>query len=145
MYESLSFSVCKLFQKRQLHINTYFSVTGWMLCFVTHIHKDAKYNWDSDNRKQVNNFIKTLFSEESEEEMSVTQDIFWTDYTNFDNKIDWFDADEFKRKSKDIKYGNSNLWHQKYLIPCTKVLGFVSCRVTSKVLGIVAEECSWSD
>ena len=45
----------------QLHINTEFSVTGWMLCGTPHILKDAKYNSDSDHRKQVNNVIKTLF------------------------------------------------------------------------------------
>ena len=32
--ESLSFSVCKLWQKIQLHINSDFSVTGWMLCVM---------------------------------------------------------------------------------------------------------------
>ena len=47
MLESLSFSVCKLWQKRQLHINTDFSVTGWMLCVIPHIRKDAKYHSDS--------------------------------------------------------------------------------------------------
>ena len=31
MLESLSFSVCKLWHKRQLQINTDFLVTGWML------------------------------------------------------------------------------------------------------------------
>ena len=74
-----------------------------------------------------------------------TLDLFWTYYTDFDNNNGSFDGDEFICKIKDIRYSISNLWHQKYLIPCTKVLGFVSCRVTSKVLGIVAEECSWSD
>ena len=48
-------------------------------------------------------------------------------------------------KNKDIRYVNSRLWHQKYSIPCTKVLSFVACRVTSKVLGIGAEERSWDD
>ena len=33
----------------------------------------------------------------------------------------------------------------KYSLPCTKVLGFVACRVISKVLGIGAEENSWGD
>ena len=37
------------------------------------------------------------------------------------------------------------MWHQKYSLPCTKVLGFVACRVTSKVLGIGAAERSWGD
>ena len=76
MLESLSFSVCKLWQNRQLHINTDFSVTGWMICFIPHICKDAKYHSDSDHRKQVNNVISTLFSEESEDEMAVTLDLF---------------------------------------------------------------------
>ena len=46
---------------------------------------------------------------------------------------------------KDIRDGNSNLWHQKYSPPWTKVLGFVACRVTSQVLVIVASELSWGD
>ena len=121
--ESLSFSVCKLWKNIQLHINTDFSVTGWMICVITHIHKYSKYHSDSDHRKQVNNVIKTLFYGASEEEMSVTQDIFWTEYTEFDNNIGSFDADEFIRKRKDIKDGNSHFWHQKYSLPCTKVLG----------------------
>ena len=37
------------------------------------------------------------------------------------------------------------LWHQKYLLPLTKVLGFVACRVISKVLGIGEAERSWGD
>ena len=77
--------------------------------------------------------------------MAVTQEIFWTEYTEFDNKIGSFDADEFIWKTKDIRYGNSHLWHQKYSLPCTKVLGFVACTVTSKVLGIGASERSWGD
>ena len=28
------------------------------------------------------------------------------------------------------------MWHQNYSRPCTKVIGFVACRVTSKFLGI---------
>ena len=101
-----------------------------MLCVIPHIRKDSKDYSDSDHRKEVNNFNKTLFSGASEEEMSVTQDIFFIEHTDFDKKIGSFDADEFIWKSKDIKYGNSNLWHQKYSPPCNKVLGFVACRVT---------------
>ena len=145
MLESLSFSVCKLWQKRQLHINTDFALTGCMLCVIPQIRKDAKDHSDSDHRKQVNNFIKTLFSGASEEEINVTLDLFWTEYTAFDNKVGSYDADEFIWKSKDISDGNSHLWHQKYSLPFTKVLGFFACRFTSKVLGIGASERSWRD
>ena len=145
MLENLIFSVCKLWQNRQLHINTDFSVTGCMLCVIPHIHKDAKYHSDSHHGKQVNNVTKTLFSALSEEEMAITQDIFWIEYTDFYNKIGLFDADEFIWKSKDIKDGNIHLWHQKYSPPCTKVIGFAACRVTLKVLGIGSAKRSWGD
>ena len=58
-----------------------------MLCVIPHIRKDAKYHSDRNHRKQVNNVIKTLFSGSSEEEMDVTLDVFWTEYTDFDNMI----------------------------------------------------------
>ena len=103
--------MCNLWQNRQLHINTDFAVTGWMLCVIPHIRKDAKYHSDRNHRKQVNNVIKILFSVSSEEEMDVTLDVFWTEYTAFDNKVGSYDADEFIWKIKDISDGNSYLWH----------------------------------
>ena len=38
--------------------------------------------------------------------------------------------------SKDITNGNSHIWHQKYALPSTTVIGFVACGLTSKILGI---------
>ena len=77
--------------------------------------------------------------------MAVTQDMIWTEYTDFDNKNSSFDGDEFICKSKYIRYGNSNLWYPTYSLPCTKVLGLFACIVTSNVLGIGAAECPWGD
>ena len=77
--------------------------------------------------------------------MAITQDMFWTEYTDFYNNNCSFYGDEFIWKTKDIRYGNSHLWHQKYSLPCTKIIGFVACRVISKVLGIGAADCSWGD
>ena len=91
---------------------------------IPHIRKDAKYYSDSDNRKQVNNVIKNMFHGLSEDKVPVTQDLFWTDYTDFDNNIGSFYGDRFIWKRKDIRYDNSRLWHPKYSLPCTKVLGF---------------------
>ena len=145
MLEILSYSVCKLWHKIQIHINTDFAFTGLMLCVIPHIRKNAKYNSYSDHRQQVNNVNKKLFHAIPEDEMAVTQDIFWTEYTDFDNKNDSFYADEFIWKSQDSRYGNIHLWHQKYSLPCTMIIGFVACRGTSKVLGIGAAEHSWGD
>ena len=51
MLESLSSTMCNLWQKIQLHINTDFAVTGGMICVIPHILKDAKDHSDSDHRK----------------------------------------------------------------------------------------------
>ena len=114
-----------------------------MLCVILHIHKNSKDHSDRNHRKQVNNVIKTLFSGSSEKEMNVTLDVFWTEYTAFGNKVGSYYDDEFIWKSKDISDGNIHLWHQKYSLPFTNVIGFVACRVISKVLGIGAAELSW--
>ena len=82
-----------------------------MLCVIPNIRKYSKDHSYSYHRKQVNNVIKTLFFGASEEEMSVTQDIFFIEHTDFDKKIGSFDADEFIWKIKEIKYGNSHLSH----------------------------------
>ena len=95
--------------------------------------------------KQVNNAIRKLFHGLSVEKIYITQDLFLTEYTFFDNKNGSFDGDEFIWKVKDIGDGSSHLWYKKYSLPCTKVLGFLACIVTSKVLGIGAAKCSHGD
>ena len=138
MLGTLSFLVCSLWKKSQLHIITDFSVTGWMLCVILHIGKYPKDHSDSDNRKQVKSLIITFFSVLSLDKTDVSQDIFWTEYTDFYNKNGSFYGEVFIFKSKDIRDGNSHFCNQKYSLPCTKVIGFIACRVTSKVFGIGA-------
>ena len=77
--------------------------------------------------------------------MAVTKYIFWTEYTDFDKNIGSFHVDEFTWKSKDIKYGNSDLWHQKCSLPCNKVLDFFCMQSHIKVLGIGEAERSLGD
>ena len=89
--------------------------------------------------------INSLFAGSTEKEFHETLDRFWSRYTNFNQNNDPFDSNEFICNSKDINDGNSHLWHQKYSLPSTKVLGFVACRVTSKMLGIGSAERSWGD
>ena len=44
-----------------------------------------------------------------------------------------------------MRAGKSHLWHKKYSLPYTIVLGFVLCRSTSKNLNIGSIERSWGD
>ena len=116
-----------------------------MLCVIPDIIEDVFKNSNGKHHFQVNNVIKTLYAGLTEKELNKTLDKFWSEYTKFNHKNDPFDSNEFIWSSKDISDGNSHLWHQKYSLLYTKVLGAVSCRVASKILGIVSAEHSWGD
>ena len=77
--------------------------------------------------------------------MNDTIDTFWSEYNalNYNNGL--FDCDDFIWSSKYIWENNIHIWNQKYSLPSTKVLDFVECRVTSIVIGIVADVHSWGD
>ena len=75
--------------------------------------------------------------------MNDTIDTFCSEYTAFNHNNGPFDGDDFIYSIKDICEGNSHIWYHNYYLPCTKVLGFVACRVTSKILGIGDDECYW--
>ena len=77
--------------------------------------------------------------------MNYTIDSFWREYTALNEKNGPFDGDDFIWISKDICEGNRHIWNHNYSLTCTKVLGFVACRVTSKTISIGAAERSWGD
>ena len=66
--------------------------------------------------------------------------MFWSEYTDFNHKNGPFDCYKFTWIIKDIRDGNGNFLHNNYSLPFTNVLGFVSCRVTSKVFVIDTSE-----
>ena len=53
MLENLSYSMGNYCEKRASNINTYFALTGWMLCFISHIRKYASDHSDSNHRTHV--------------------------------------------------------------------------------------------
>ena len=77
--------------------------------------------------------------------MNDTIDTFWSDYTTFNYNNCPFGGDDFIWSSKDINEINICIWNQKYSLSCAKVLGFVACRFTSKIISIGAAERSWGD
>ena len=86
-------------------------------------------------------FWQTFFKS-TKKELHGTLDTLWSEYTLLNHKNDTFGINEFIWNSKDITDGNIHLWHQKYSLPSTKVLGFADCRVTSKILAIGSAERS---
>ena len=50
-----------------------------------------------------------------------------------------------KFTSKDAREGKSHIWHQKWTLSYTQVLGFMGVRTCSKLLGIGQCERGWRD
>ncbi len=69
-------------------------------------------------------------------------DTFWNELKAFQNYTHPYHKPS-RWASYDITKGNSNLWHEKYSIPNTSVLGFVACCVTSKLCRIGSAKRSW--
>ena len=112
---------------------------------IPHIREDVFRNAQNNQHIQVNNVIKSLFVGSTGKELHETLAMFWSEYTNFNHKNYPFDSNKFIWNSKNIRDGNSHLWHHKHSLMSTKVLGFVACKVTSKILGIGSAERSWGD
>ena len=69
-------------------------------------------------------------------------DTFWNEFKAFQNRTNPY-HDASRWANYDVTIGNSYLWHEKYSLPYTTVLGYVACRVTSKLCGIGPAERSW--
>ena len=68
----------------------------------------------------------------------------WNECKAFQIKAKPFDVPAWWN-SPDVARGRSHLWHEMHSCHHTKVLGFVACRVTSKLLGIGSAERAWGD
>ena len=77
--------------------------------------------------------------------MNYTLDKFCSEYTYFNHNNVPFGGDYFIWRSKVIQDGNSHLWHQRYSLPFTKVVGFVGYTFSSNIIGVVDDEYSWGD
>jgi hypothetical protein len=70
-------------------------------------------------------------------------DTFWDEFKAFCNQTEPFHQPA-RWSTSDVLNGRSHLWHEKYSVPYTKLLGYVACRVTSKLCGIGPAERCWS-
>ena len=101
--------ISNLWKEREKHINNDYSVTGWMLCIITHIREYVFKNAQNKHLIQVNTVIKSVFAGLSEKKLHETLDTLWSEYINFNQRNDTFDSNKFIRNSKYISYTNSHL------------------------------------
>jgi hypothetical protein len=70
-------------------------------------------------------------------------DTFWNEFKEFQCYTEPFHHPSWWA-TPDVSYGRSHIWHEKYSLPYTQVLGYVACRVTSKLCGIGPAERGWA-
>jgi hypothetical protein len=132
----------KFWKKRCKALASGFAICGWYLCIVPEVMDDVRVNETIDHGDAVERVIKQRCHDSTD--VSDTCDTFWTEWRNFSNKLDEFSS-KSKWNSAPAVSGKSYVFHERYSLKVSTVLGYVVCCVTSKVLGIGAAERSWGD
>ena len=114
------------------------------------VREDVNLRMTGEHRDAVERVITKLHSipnpnrKVEGKEIGEIIDMFWDEFKSFQTMQPPFHQPH-RWNSQDATKGRSWMWHEKYSLPYTSVLGFVACRVTSKTLGIGACERSWGD
>eukprot|EP00957_Ditylum_brightwellii_P186256 14179293-Ditylum_brightwellii.AAC.1 len=118
--------------KREKNMITDFAIVGWMLCVIPEVMEDIQQNNTSKYWLAVERIVSKLHAHlESEREIKMKVDKFWTKSTLFREKNSPFDMPHLWN-SEGIQNSNSHPWQEK-------------CQCTSKLLGIGLCKYSWDD
>lgn len=117
-------------EKRKPKLQSSLAIAGWLLSIKDEVRADVAARKSSGHHDAMEEVITKMHAHDVDA------------YKHFQNKTDPF-SNKARWASKDAIDGNLDLWHEKYSLPHTEVLGHVACRVTSKNLGIGAAERSW--
>ena len=141
----------KCWEKREEKLYSDYAWTGRILSVDPDVREDVRLRpLDGTQRDAIERVIEKLHMPLCPNKhkwikgksTSKIIDRFWDKYQQFDTKREPFDK-AGRWLTDDCLKGRSHKWHYKYSEPYTVVLGFVACRVTSKVLGIGMAERAW--
>ena len=141
-------------EQRKSKIEHDYAITGWALSIMSDIRDDVNERINSNNglyQAAIERVVKRLHLPPCPNsdpgiiglKEGEIVDIFWDEFKAFRNRTQQY-SEPRCWATQDAVQGRSHLWHEKYSIPYTKVLGFVACRVTSKLAGIGPAERSWA-
>ena len=138
-------------QKRLEHE---YAVTAWALCVMADVREDVAQQLNNAGGKYRDSIEKVVSrlhqlpcANPHPDVPNMTEgeimDTFWNEFKAFQNQTEPFHQPA-RWSTADVLNGRSHIWHEKYSLPYTKVLGYVACRVTSKLCGIGPAERCWS-
>ena len=140
-----------LWKKRSEKLKHDYAIAGWAFSVSLEICEQVIGKLGAIHREAIERVVRRLHvvpcpnkdPKIQGKDIEEIVDLFWDEFKTFVKKTKPFDNVARWNVSNAIK-GESHLWHEKYTLPYTSVLGFVACRVTSKTLGIGPCERNWS-
>ena len=124
-------------------IKSDFAITGWLLCPIKEVHDDMSVNCNSSHLQCAERVLEKLLHPATEKEKREKKDRFRQEFREFRGKTGSFDGDNSMWESSLLDEGKAHVWHDTYSCFNTDVLGWLGCRVTSKILGIGSAERAW--
>jgi hypothetical protein len=144
-------AILEHWNRRKTKVEHAYSITAWALCVMTEIREDVRVRMIGTHRDAIEEVVKRLhlppcLNKRVDLSAMTTADIvdtFWNEFKAFQSCSEPFHHTS-RWATKDVSSGRSHLWHEKYSLPYTQVLGFVACRVCSKLCGIGPAERAWA-
>ena len=144
-------SILQTWKKWASKLEHDYAIVGWCLCVLKEVREDVKENMSQEHHLALERVVKRLHvppcPNRSKRIAGMKEgeilDRFWDEFQTFKKESPPFDSAS-RWNSQHALQGKSHLWHEKYSLPYTDVLGFVACRVTSKTLGVGPCERDWA-
>jgi hypothetical protein len=136
--------------KHKQRIEHEYVISGWALCVMEDVGKDVQERLTGMHHDVIEKVVSRLHvplcpnTNPAVSSMSLPDiiDTFLNEFKVFQNFPHPY-HEPSHWTTYNITKGNSYLWNEKYPIPYISVLGFVACRVTSKLCGIGPAKRSW--
>jgi hypothetical protein len=150
---SLSFGnrALNLWKSRSAKLHHDYAIAGWALCVAPEVREHVAENMTPEHREAIERVVRRLHvvpcpnkdAKVIGKNIEEIVDLFWDEFKCFEKKTKPFD-NAARWSTPHAVQGKSYLWHEKYSLPYTSVLGFVACHTTSKTLGIGPCERNWA-
>jgi hypothetical protein len=139
-----------LWNSRSKNLHHDYAIAGWALSVSREVRDHVSQNMLPEHREAIERVVHRLHVVPCPNkdpkvvgaDIEDVVDLFWDEVKCFEKKTKPFD-NVARWNTRNAVEGKSYLWHEKYSLPYTSVLGFVACRVTSKTLGIGPCERNW--
>ena len=137
--------------RRKEKIGHQYAIAAWALCVMKEVRQDVSLRLKGIHRDAIEEVVTRLHLPPcpnkrvnlSNMTPADIVDTFWNEFKAFQNCTEPFHVPS-RWATQDVLLGRSHLWHEKYSLDYTQVLGFVACRVCSKLCGIGPAERAWA-